>query len=57
MTLSHLVLVKASILLAIPVAAFLVAFLVALSDFIYGRLFPTKTSKLSKIPPFLGNSR
>jgi hypothetical protein len=57
MTITHAILIKAGVLLAIPLAIFLIAFLVALSDFIYDRIFATKTSEIPKIPPFLGNPR
>jgi hypothetical protein len=57
LTVTHPVLVKASIFLAIPLAAFLIAFIVALSDFVYDRLFATKAVEIPKIPPFLGNPR
>jgi hypothetical protein len=57
MTIAHAVLVKAGVLLAIPLAIFLIAFLVALSDFVYDRLFASKSSEVPKIPPFLGHPR
>ena len=57
MTITHAVLVKAGVFLAIPLAAFLIAFLAALSDFVYNRLFPAKANEVPKIPPFLGNPR
>jgi len=57
MTVTHAILVKTGVLLAIPLAAFLIAFLVALSDFVYDRLFAAKATEIPKIPPFLGNPR
>ncbi len=57
MTVTHAFLVKAGVLLSIPLAAFLIAFLVAFSDFVYDRLFAAKAVEIPKIPPFLGSHR
>jgi predicted permease len=51
MTLTHLILVKTIDLLIIPVGFFATAFLIAFSDFAYGRLF--KTSRPTETHPFL----
>jgi hypothetical protein len=53
MTLTHLILVKTIDLLAIPIGFFAAAFLVAFSDYAYGRIFVTKVPKPAPENPFL----
>jgi hypothetical protein len=50
---THLILLRTIDLLAIPVGVFAAAFLVAVSDYAYGRLFVDKSAEPVEIHPFL----